>query len=457
MKSSSKSRKHIKNGKKSKKLLLMRGGSNGPSTSSQRFNSKGQLLNAGNEPIYGTVGEPIYGTVGKSKLPRTKNTHMHIGNLGFSNSNNGPTLGNLAEKLNKPNKVITITRKGAVKKTHSNLVQPTEVAKKLNKLSLKSLSLNSSSNSVMPTEITHMWFRAWPDQGVPENMDLFNEFINIIKEQIIEKKGETLIHCSAGVGRTGVVYIVLFLLFQDYQYDEYSQLADINSQLSKLNTGTNSNLLQSIKEQIQEFKNTKTKLENLENTIFDNIILAKKHRHPFTVQTIEQYNFICKYFGIKEPTKTYDFDKLKDTIIQEDIVGLDKCNNRYKNILPSNRVILEKSNNVNPCINYINASQMIPFTDKKNNTEYNIITASCPTPSTYQQFYKMLLKKNVKTIIMVTGIEEKSVKKCDPYFPVQPINPNWGITITDLKLDTSVPDNFKLIKIESKNSKNSKA
>ena len=54
----------------------------------------------------------------------------------------------------------------------------------------------------------------WPDHGVPEGPD---EFLNMIKvvqelEDANSAAGPTLVHCSAGVGRTGVFLLVSVIL-----------------------------------------------------------------------------------------------------------------------------------------------------------------------------------------------------------------------------------------------------
>jgi protein tyrosine phosphatase len=65
--------------------------------------------------------------------------------------------------------------------------------------------------------VTHLWFRAWPDHGVPE----LNNFIKLLERfnELKEERPGTfkpLVHCSAGVGRTGT-FIVLDHILYDKQ------------------------------------------------------------------------------------------------------------------------------------------------------------------------------------------------------------------------------------------------
>ena len=62
--------------------------------------------------------------------------------------------------------------------------------------------------------LTHLWFKHWPDRSVPDDPKMYCDFIKYIYDHILRFGGGSIIHCSAGVGRTGVVYITLNLLFE---------------------------------------------------------------------------------------------------------------------------------------------------------------------------------------------------------------------------------------------------
>ncbi|KAM6967480.1 tyrosine-protein phosphatase non-receptor type 3 [Aplochiton taeniatus] len=52
--------------------------------------------------------------------------------------------------------------------------------------------------------VTHLQYVAWPDHGVPDDPSDFLQFISSVRER---RRGEEplLVHCSAGIGRTGVL------------------------------------------------------------------------------------------------------------------------------------------------------------------------------------------------------------------------------------------------------------
>lgn len=52
--------------------------------------------------------------------------------------------------------------------------------------------------------VTHLQYVAWPDHGVPDDSSDFLEFVNYVRSLRVD--GEPiLVHCSAGIGRTGVL------------------------------------------------------------------------------------------------------------------------------------------------------------------------------------------------------------------------------------------------------------
>ena len=336
------------------------------------------------------------------------------------------------------------------KKVSSTLVSTAITnAKKNNKKSKKSNAEAAKAEAKIQKakekiDIKHIWFTAWTDHGVPD-IGVFDKFVKNIKTDI-EKDNEgegTLIHCSAGVGRTGVTYVVLYLLFQGKTYEECVKIVSKEDQINNIVTP---------EEQKQ--------LNDFEEEILSVVESAKKHRHPYTVQTTDQYIFICNYFGIYKPILIEKFNELTIAVqIADNTITLD-CKsgtyNRYGNILPSNRVVLPELTDGKKqkitCSDYINASTMEPFQNSEGK-KFNVFTASCPILETYKQFYRMLEHTKIKRIIMVTGLYEGGRKKCNSYMSMTnknneetfPDEEGKGpVVITDLILNVSKPNKLSL-------------
>jgi len=107
--------------------------------------------------------------------------------------------------------------------------------------------------------VNQLHFIGWPDHGVPDVNKVFYTFYNMIKEVKSNGQKPVVVHCSAGVGRTGT-FISMFNI-----YDE-------------------------IKKQIER--------EIIKVNIF-NLVRKLKEMRLFLVENISQYefiyNFICLY------------------------------------------------------------------------------------------------------------------------------------------------------------------
>ncbi|XP_015605731.1 receptor-type tyrosine-protein phosphatase eta [Cephus cinctus] len=61
--------------------------------------------------------------------------------------------------------------------------------------------------------IMHLHFKDWPDHDVPEDFESMIHFCQIMRRQMSVNKGLVVVHCSAGIGRTGTL-IALDILLQ---------------------------------------------------------------------------------------------------------------------------------------------------------------------------------------------------------------------------------------------------
>lgn len=53
-----------------------------------------------------------------------------------------------------------------------------------------------------------MQYIAWPDHGVPDSPDQFLDFTNTVREERGSSSQPVIVHCSAGIGRTGVLVLM---------------------------------------------------------------------------------------------------------------------------------------------------------------------------------------------------------------------------------------------------------
>ncbi|XP_076087113.1 tyrosine-protein phosphatase non-receptor type 11-like isoform X1 [Mytilus galloprovincialis] len=67
-----------------------------------------------------------------------------------------------------------------------------------------------------PRSIYHYHFLPWPDYGVPGDPGSVLNFLNIVntKQDSIKEAGPVVVHCSAGIGRTGTFIVIDIILNQ---------------------------------------------------------------------------------------------------------------------------------------------------------------------------------------------------------------------------------------------------
>ena len=86
--------------------------------------------------------------------------------------------------------------------------------------------------------VTHMHYTAWPDHGVPENAMSVISFIRRVRREHPHSLDQPLlVHCSAGVGRTGT-FILLDTVMQQIKNEGtlsiYNVLKNVRDQRMKM-------------------------------------------------------------------------------------------------------------------------------------------------------------------------------------------------------------------------------
>jgi len=224
--------------------------------------------------------------------------------------------------------------------------------------------------------------------------------------------GGTVIHCSAGVGRTGTLFVILKICLE-----RKTNLSDL---LAK-----------------QQDTKVDSNYKRIEENDIKNCIIYARLRRMMLVQAKIQYEFILNLFNITN-MGSYDeyWEKLGVKLIPDNknISIQPDCNNknRYKDILPFdyNIAYIDESK-TKDCSNYINASYLNRQIKSTNTyctddatkdfcneiTFFNgdIIATQGPLDNTVTDFLQMLDKHNIKRIIMLVKLIEDGKSKCADY------------------------------------------
>lgn len=78
--------------------------------------------------------------------------------------------------------------------------------------------------------VNHYQFTSWPDYGVPDSVSPFMTFHKRIMNFWSTDMGPIVIHCSAGVGRTGT-FIAMDIALEQVNKEEFVDIAGIVTRL----------------------------------------------------------------------------------------------------------------------------------------------------------------------------------------------------------------------------------
>ncbi|XP_059396111.1 receptor-type tyrosine-protein phosphatase delta-like isoform X28 [Carassius carassius] len=252
-------------------------------------------------------------------------------------------------------------------------------------------------------EVRQFQFTAWPDHGVPEHPTPFLAFLRRVKSCNPPDAGPMVVHCSAGVGRTGCFIVIDAML--------------------------------------ERIKHEKTV------DIYGHVTLMRTQRN-YMVQTEDQYVFIhdalqeavtCGTTEVPARNLYAYIQKLTQIESGENVTGMElefkrlantkahtsrfisanlPCNkfkNRLVNIMPyeSTRVCLQPIRGVEGS-DYINASFIDGYRQQK-----AYIATQGPLAETTEDFWRKLWEHNSTIVVMLTKLREMGREKCHQYWPAE--------------------------------------
>lgn len=139
--------------------------------------------------------------------------------------------------------------------------------------------------------VTQYHFRDWPDHGVVSDFRHYSSLHSMVERSAMKNpKSPILVHCSAGVGRTGT-FIANYYLMMHMRATFVRSLMQINPSFTVDN-------LQSIQvnfseEQLERAYSMTREKTNL-STIFP-LIASMRSSRSYMVQTVDQYNMIMHF------------------------------------------------------------------------------------------------------------------------------------------------------------------
>ncbi|XP_077498928.1 tyrosine-protein phosphatase Lar isoform X4 [Amblyomma americanum] len=250
-------------------------------------------------------------------------------------------------------------------------------------------------------EVRQFQFTAWPDHGVPDHPTPFLMFLRRVRAMNPPEAGPLIVHCSAGVGRTGCFVVIdsmLERLRHEGTVDIYGHVTCLRAQ-----------------------RNYMVQTEDQYLFIHDALleaVLAGSTEVPARALATHLQSLLQLVPGEACTGMELEFKKLANMKTQASKfvsanLPVNKFKNRLMNILPyeSTRVCLQPIRGVDGS-DYINAS----FIDGYRYRNAYIATQG-PMAETTEDFWRMVWEHNSNIVVMLTKLKEMGREKCHQYWP----------------------------------------
>ncbi|KAM4861601.1 receptor-type tyrosine-protein phosphatase C isoform 2-T2 [Thomomys bottae] len=317
---------------------------------------------------------------------------------------------------------------------------------------IQKLSITNKKEKAAGREVTHIQFTSWPDHGVPEDPHLLlalrrrvNAFSNFFS-------GPIVVHCSAGVGRTGT-YIGIDAMLEGLEaegkVDVYGYVVKLRRQRCLMvQVEAQYILIHQALVEYNQFGETEVNLSELQSCLHN-----MKKRDPSSEPSPLEAEF--------QRLPSYRSWRTQHVGNQEE----NKKKNRNSNVIPYdfNRVPLkhdlelskgsehgsdyssDDDSDSEETSKYINASFVMNYWKPE-----MMIAAQGPLKETIGDFWQMIFQRKVKVIVMLTELKNGDQEICAQYWGKD--KQIYGDLEVDMK-DASQSTGYTLREFELRHSK----
>ncbi|XP_045436188.1 receptor-type tyrosine-protein phosphatase delta isoform X24 [Pipistrellus kuhlii] len=252
-------------------------------------------------------------------------------------------------------------------------------------------------------EVRQFQFTAWPDHGVPEHPTPFLAFLRRVKTCNPPDAGPMVVHCSAGVGRTGC-FIVIDAMLERIKHEK---TVDIYGHVTLMRAQRNY-MVQTEDQYI--FIHDAL----LEAVTCGNTEVPARNLYAY-IQKLTQIETGENVTGMELEFKRLASSKAHTSRFISANLPCNKFKNRLVNIMPyeTTRVCLQPIRGVEGS-DYINASFIDGYRQQK-----AYIATQGPLAETTEDFWRMLWEHNSTIVVMLTKLREMGREKCHQYWPAE--------------------------------------
>ncbi|KAM5237782.1 receptor-type tyrosine-protein phosphatase C [Ctenodactylus gundi] len=283
---------------------------------------------------------------------------------------------------------------------------------------IQKLSITNKKEKSTGREVTHIQFTSWPDHGVPEDPHLLLKLRRRVNAFSNFFSGPIVVHCSAGVGRTGTyigIDAMLECLEAEGRVDVYGYVVKLRRQRCLMvQVEAQYILIHQALVEYNQFGETEMSLADLTSCLHN----MKKRDPPSEPSPLEaEFQRLPSY----RSWRTQHIGNQEEN----------KKKNRNSNVIPYdfNRVTLKHELEVSKeseqdsdessdddsdseeTSKYINASFVMSYWKPE-----MMIAAQGPLKETIGDFWQMVFQRKVKVIVMLTELKDGDREICAQYW-----------------------------------------
>ncbi|KAL2771095.1 receptor-type tyrosine-protein phosphatase C isoform 2 precursor [Daubentonia madagascariensis] len=317
---------------------------------------------------------------------------------------------------------------------------------------IQKLNITNKKEKASGREVTHIQFTSWPDHGVPEDPHLLLKLRRRVNAFSNFFSGPVVVHCSAGVGRTGT-YIGIDAMLEgleaENKVDVYGYVVKLRRQRCLMvQVEAQYILIHQALVEYNQFGETEVSLSELHPYLHN----MKKRDPPSEPSPLEaEFQRLPSY----RSWRTQHIGNQEEN----------KNKNRNSNVIPYdfNRVPLkhelemskesehdsdessDDDSDAEETSKYINASFIMSYWKPE-----VMIAAQGPLKETVSDFWQMIFQRKVKVIIMLTELKQGDQEICAQYWGEG--KQTYGDVEVDIK-DTNKSSAYTLRVFELRHSK----
>ncbi|XP_067997011.1 receptor-type tyrosine-protein phosphatase C isoform X3 [Melanerpes formicivorus] len=283
---------------------------------------------------------------------------------------------------------------------------------------IQKLHITNGRERTSGRDVTHIQFTSWPDHGVPEDPHLLLKLRRRVNALSNFFSGPIVVHCSAGVGRTGT-YIGIDAMLEgldaEGRVDVYGYVVKLRRQRCLMvQVESQYILIHQALVEYNQYGETEVSLSELHSYLKN----LKRKDPPSDPSLLEaEFQRLPSYkgwrtqnTGNREENKSknrntniipYDFNRVP--IRQED-----ECSKEGEHDSDNSS---DEESDCEESSRYINASFIIGYWGPK-----AMIATQGPLQETISDFWQMVFQRKVKVIVMLTELKEGEQELCAQYW-----------------------------------------